>query len=361
MGPRDEIMITGGYGEVGGRISVHLASRYPGRVVIAGRDGARAAAMAERVSGQARGIALDVDDPAAVERALAGVVLVANCVDLREPHLLRAACDHGLAYTDVNAATQWRAARALHSQAQRSGARIVIGTGIVPGISSAMARAAADGIGPLASVQTALLLSVGDAFGPASLEFLLAEAGQGWSVIEDAKERPVSFFSEGQSVLFPEPLGRRRAYRAPFADQFFYPQTLGVRSAAARLAIEPAWAGAAIAGLMRVGMGRWVARDNIRAAIRRAVSRLHARSRGGDRFALVVEARGAHGTFRATLGGHVQAEATAIASSLFARALLEREIDQSGVWFPEEVIDPVRFFDRLRECALGVDQSIVAD
>ena len=178
MGPRDEIMITGGYGEVGGRISVHLASRYPGRVVIAGRDGARAAAMADRVGGRARGIALDVHDPDAVERALAGVVLVANCVDLREPHLLRSACEHGLAYTDVNAATQWRAARALHSQAQRSGARIVIGTGIVPGISSAMARAAADRIGPLAVVSC---VTGGEhSLGLITLEHVLRDAG--WSV-----------------------------------------------------------------------------------------------------------------------------------------------------------------------------------
>lgn len=354
---RDEVLITGGYGEVGGRISAHLASRHPGRVVIAGRDGTRAAAMAERVGNRARGITLDVHDPGAVQQALARVALVANCVDLREPHLLRAACEHGLAYTDVNASTQWRAARALRTQAERSGARIVIGTGVVPGISSAMARAAADRIGPLASVQTSLLLSIGDAFGPASLEFLLTEAGQTWQIVEAGREREVSFFSEGRSVMFPAPIGRRRVYRAPFADQFFYPQTLGVNDAAALLAIEPAWAGAAIAGLMRIGMRRWVAHARFRTTIQRAVSRLRGRLAGGNRFALVVEARGRNGIFRASLADRVQAEATAIASSLFARALLDGEIDRSGVWFPEEVVDPVRFFERLREFGLTVEQS----
>lgn len=361
MDERDEILITGGYGEVGRRIAAHLAPRYPGSVVVAGRDVGRAAAMAGLVGSGARGIALDVHDADAVARALARVGLVANCVDLREPHLLRAACARGIAYTDVNASTQWRAARALHAEAQRLGARIVIGTGLVPGISSAMARAAADRIGPLANVHTALLLSIGDAFGPASLEFLLTEAGQDWVVIEDARERTVSFFSEGRRVTFPAPIGRRRAYRAPFADQFFYPETLGVHTAAARLAIDPPWAGAAIAALMGIGMGRWLTRDGVRDAVRRAVSRLHGGSAGNDRFALVVEARGRGGTFRASLEARVQAEATAIASSLFARALLEGKIDRSGVWFPEEIVDPADFFERLRECALVVKQSPAMD
>lgn len=357
MDARGEILITGGYGEVGGRISAHLAGRYPGRVVIAGRDGARAAAMAERVAGQARGIALDVHDSGAVARALVGVALVANCVDLRKPHLLHAVCANGLAYTDINASTQWRVARALHAEAERSGARIVIGTGLVPGISSAMARAAAERVGPLTSVHTALLLSIGDAFGPGSLEYLLAEASQSQVVIEDGLERTVSFFSEGRSVQFPAPIGLRRAYRAPFADQLFYPQTLGVQSASARLAIEQAWAGAAIAGLMKLGLGRSVAFEAVRGVIRRLVARLHGRSQGGDRFALVVEARGAGSGLRATLGGRVQAEATAIASSLFAHSLFEGEIDRSGVWFPEEVVDSARFLERLRGYGIAVELS----
>lgn len=223
-----------------------------------------------------------------------------------------------------------------------------------------MVRAAADQIGPLASAQTALLLSIGDSFGPASLEFLLAEAGRDWTVIGNGRERTVSFFSDGRIVTFPAPIGHRRAYRASSADQHFYPETFGVQTAAAWLAIEPPWVCAGIAALMRVGMGRWVARENVRAAIRRVVPRLHGSSAGGDCFALVVEAQGQGRTFRATLGGRVQAEATAVASSLFARALLVREIARGGVWFPEEVVDPIRFFERLREYALGVEQTIAA-
>jgi saccharopine dehydrogenase-like NADP-dependent oxidoreductase len=112
---------------------------------------------------------------------------------------------------------------------------------------------------------------------------------------------------------------------------------------------------------MRIGMRRWLTRDGVRDAIRSAVSRLHGGSAGNDRFALVVEARGRDGTVHVSLEGRVQAEATAIASSLFARALLDGEINRSGVWFPEEVVAPAQFFERLRECALVVKQSPAMD
>ena len=102
-------------------------------------------------------------------------------------------------------------------------------------------------------------------------------------------------------------------------------------------------------------MGRWISKPRLRDAILRAVSRLHGRFAGSDHFALVVEAHGRGGTLRASLAGREQAEATAISSSLFANALLDEEIDRSGVWFPEEIVDTVRFFDGLRESGLRVD------
>jgi hypothetical protein len=64
---------------------------------------------------------------------------------------------------------------------------------------------------------------------------------------------------------------------------------------------------------------------------------------GGDRFALVVEARGRGGTFRASL-------------AVRARVARRRD-DRSGVWFPEEIVEPLRFFEKLRECGLAVEQS----
>ena len=46
--------------------------------------------------------------------------------------------------------------------ARASGARLVLGTGIVPGISNVMVRAMADTLGGADEIETALLLNAGD-------------------------------------------------------------------------------------------------------------------------------------------------------------------------------------------------------
>jgi len=51
----------------------------------------------------------------------------------------------------------------------------VLGTGLVPGISSVMVRALADALGGAERIDTALLLGARDASGPASLDYLLQE------------------------------------------------------------------------------------------------------------------------------------------------------------------------------------------
>lgn len=95
------ILITGGYGQVGKRITAELAPAYPGRVIVAGRDVRKAEALAAELGNGVRPERLDIQNPAVVEAALEGVNLVVNCIDLCEPHLLRATIGRGLACIDI--------------------------------------------------------------------------------------------------------------------------------------------------------------------------------------------------------------------------------------------------------------------
>ena len=147
--PRAEgILIAGGYGEVGKQIAGDLAPDYPGRVIVGGRDESQALALAEALGNGTRALRLDIDDPASVGAALRGMSLVINCIDQREPHLLHATIARSLAYTDITAhLTFWRTALALDAEARQSGARILLGAGLLPGITNVLARAGAERVG----------------------------------------------------------------------------------------------------------------------------------------------------------------------------------------------------------------------
>ena len=156
MSKGTDILITGGYGTVGRRVAADLALDYPDRVVVAGRNAEKAARLAGKLGHGVRGRRVDVDDPDSVEAALGGVGVVMSCIDQPEPHLLRAAIGRGLAYTDIAPHLMTRhPTEAMHAEAAGRGARVVLGTGLAPGISSLLARLGADRVGTVESVKWA--------------------------------------------------------------------------------------------------------------------------------------------------------------------------------------------------------------
>ncbi len=352
MSDRRDILLVGGYGVVGRRIAAHLAPRFPGRVLIAGRDEQRAEAFCLELGHGARSRRMDVDVASSIGPALDGVGTVMACVAQRELHLLRAAIERGLGYTDIAPRLAfWHSAEGLASEARRCGARIVLGAGLSPGISNLMARQLAKALGPLEQIETAILLSLGDEYGPDSLRHVLDAVAQPFSVVEDGEHHAVMPFSDGKRIEFPPPLGPRTAYLFPWSDVVSYPKTLGARSAFGRFALEPAWAGT-LAALIARGARRWLTRPSVlegEGGVLHRLTRLYA---GQNRFALLVTARGQGRTLRMSLAGRRQANATAAGAAEFVRALAAGEIEQPGVWLPEEVISHERFFDALASMGL---------
>jgi saccharopine dehydrogenase-like NADP-dependent oxidoreductase len=356
-----DILITGGYGTVGRRVAADLAPDYPDRVVVAGRSAEKAARLAAELGHGVRGRRIDVDDPDSVEAALDGVGVVMSCIDQPEPHLLRAAIGRGLAYTDIAPHLMTRRrTEAMKAEATQRGARIVLGTGLAPGISSLLARLGADRLGAVESVESNVLLSVGDSFGPASRTYLLEEIALPYAVRIDGTELPMRPFAGSARLTFPRPHGKRTAYLFPFSDQVFFPETLGARTALSRLALEPPWLAPLLSGLIRLRVTAMLRRRaGAEERLQRATAWLQRRYEGRDFYGVVVEVLGSRGRVRASLVGHGQASGTAIGAAAVVRSLAQGEVEQPGIWLAEQVVLPEPFFERLATRGLvpTVEQS----
>jgi saccharopine dehydrogenase-like NADP-dependent oxidoreductase len=347
-GAGGDILIAGGYGVVGRRIAASLAPRFPGRTVIAGRHEDRAASLTAQIGHGARARLLELSDRSSIDAALAGVGTVMVCVADHELHLLRAAIARGLAYTDIAPRLAfWKGAEEMNADARRTGARIVLGAGLSPGISNMMAKQLATELGGAERIETSILLSLGDEFGPDSLRHVLESVSQSFTVLEDGRERRAAPFSHGRQVAFPEPVGPKTAYLFPWSDVVYYPTTLGVRTAVGRFALEPPWMGLLASILVKVGVGGALRRPGAPAALVRAVERLRAHRQGADRFALVVTVEAQGRAKRMTLAGQHQADVTAAGAAELARGLADKEVDVPGVWLPEQVVSSERFFAML--------------
>jgi saccharopine dehydrogenase-like NADP-dependent oxidoreductase len=84
-----------------------------------------------------------------------------------------------MAYLDITAHIPfWHQVLAFDEEAKRSGARLLVGAGLVPGIAYVMARAGAVRTSPAERIHTGVLLSMGDEFNPAALDYMLSAASQ---------------------------------------------------------------------------------------------------------------------------------------------------------------------------------------
>jgi saccharopine dehydrogenase-like NADP-dependent oxidoreductase len=270
---------------------------------------------------------------------------------------LWAAIERGLGYTDITPHLTELGRGAAYEKidvaARASGARVVLGAGIVPGISNVMVRALANALGGADEIETALLLGAGDEKGPASLDYFLQELSMSFDVRIDGMDRPTRAFSAPRRVEFPPPIGAQLAYLFPFSDQVLYPRTMGARTALTRLAIEPAWLARLLAAMVGTGASQLIALEAVRSTIAR---RLRNRpSRTDARFALVVRVAYGGRSKGATLLGHAQADAAAAGAAGVARLLIEKDVAEPGAWMPEQIANPSPFLSRLATRGLKVE------
>jgi saccharopine dehydrogenase-like NADP-dependent oxidoreductase len=342
------VLIVGGYGVVGQRIAAELAPEYPGHVVIAGRNETRAHEVANMIGHGARGRKIDITTSTSIADALRGIEVVVSCIDQPNRKLLWAAIERGLRYTDItpHLTELGRGSRLYEIEAAsiKSGAKIVLGTGIVPGISNVIVRSLVDKLGGADEIETALLLDARDTKGPASLDYFLQELSMPFDVWIQGRDVPTGAFTNPKLVEFPQPIGTQLAYLFPFSDQVLYPRTLGVKTVTTRLAISPRWLARLLAAVVRMGLTHLVATETFRRLVAKR-PRTHDQANGAQ-FALRVDVMRGTRSLRATLVGKGQADAAAAGAAGVARLLIENEI-KSGVWMPEQIVPPGPFLSRL--------------
>ena len=138
------VLVLGGYGFFGNRISAALASTASLRVLIGGRDPGRATAAAQALGLQPeQAVALDAHDSnlgASLRRLQVDVLIhTAGPFQGQEYSVARAAIEAGCHYVDLADGRQFvTGIGALNSQALAAGVTVISGASSVPALSSAV-------------------------------------------------------------------------------------------------------------------------------------------------------------------------------------------------------------------------------
>jgi hypothetical protein len=238
----DKVIVIGGAGVFGTRLCVAL-SREPGvDLVIAGRDLAKAQALASRIG--ARALRLDRGDPGLAERLQAEAPwLVVDAAGPFQPDagkgypVVRAALAAGAHYLDLSDDADFTAGiAALDAEAKSRGLVCLSGVSSVPALSAAAVRVLSDGMADIHLIDTVILPGNRAPRGLSVIAAILAQAGKPVPVWRGGALRPEPGW--GWPMRINLGFGRRWASVIGAPDLVLMPQAFKARSVVFRAGLE---------------------------------------------------------------------------------------------------------------------------
>ena len=343
-------LIVGGYGSVGHTIAEELAtaSDGPSSVVVAGRDGTKANAVATEFGEHVSGVAFDLQETDSYARVLEDVDQVVMCVDQSGTAFVEACLERGIDYIDITASDEFfRQVEQLDDSARDGSATAVLSVGLAPGVTNLLTKRMTDQLSAVSEIRIGVLLGLGEAFGPAASRWTLERIGREFTIPAAGGTRSVRGFATPEAIEFPR-YGRRRAYSFDFADQHVLHRTLDV-PARTFLCFDSRAITSAAYGLSRFGVYRPAVEAVGLDRLTELVSTL---SVGGDGFAVTVEVDGQQDSSAKTLmtaiDGREQSRVTGIVAATVSMAIQDTTVPE-GVHHVHEILDAGPILDVLRE------------
>jgi hypothetical protein len=348
-------IIFGGYGVFGSQVARAL-SEWDISLAIAGRDGARAQALAQQLGHDCGALAVDASQADSCRRALAafgpaGAVAV-NCAGPFQrlgSTLLEACLDIGCPYVDI---ADDRAYAALVRGADRRwrerGMAAVYGCSSLPGISGALALVAAEGaVARVRRARVTLVIGNRNPKGKAAILSLLAGLGQPIP----APQGLLRGFRDREVIALPPPFGRRAAFNFESPEYDLFPTLLHTRAVSVKVAFEMRLAtyGIALLALSGIRPGRFLT------SLLERAGRLLGRS-GCSGGAVMTELFFAGGSVRsACLYGTSDGQRmAALPAALAARALCAGDDAATGAMTAYEFLGARRLLEKLVEAGFSL-------
>lgn len=261
------VLVLGADRAIGRCVSTALAADPAVDCVVGGqRAGDLAAhhqlrAFAERIGAHVS--AVNVADGVLLREALDGVFAVVNAtaLDRQGSYALARQCvQHRVHYVDVATAREHVAGiKSLSERAQTATCLLVSGANSVPAISGALVDSLTHEFDRLDEIHVALA-----PFGDrqpwlATARAMSACIGRPMRVRHEGRWRATYAWSEPRNVVFPAPVGRRRAYLSDVPDLELFPRRYEARTVTFRVGLPSHWSNYAIAGLGRLWRRRYLA------------------------------------------------------------------------------------------------------
>ncbi len=257
MGKR--ILVLGGYGTFGRRISRAIAAIPSAECVVGGRRPQKAAPVAgENIAT----ITVNIRDPASLRLALEGVFAVVNTVgpfQAGDYTVAEACAARGIHYVDLaDARAHVENIARLNRRAEQHHCLIVSGAGSVPAVSAALVDLLAPEFDRITEIHSCISPGNRNPRGLAAVRAILSYTGNPIRLKDRGRWRYAYGWSEPEKVIFPRPVGKRRVYLCDVPDLDLFPARYGAQTVTFRAGLELNLFNYGLAMLGRMRRWGWV-------------------------------------------------------------------------------------------------------
>ncbi|GAB2502067.1 saccharopine dehydrogenase family protein [Lysobacter humi (ex Lee et al. 2017)] len=266
--PRFRVLLIGAYGQFGRRIAGELARDPDLQLVLAGRDVAKARALAATLGGDVLATAIDVE-AAALDTAIAAqspelVIHAAGPFQQRDYRVAEAALACGAHYVDLADGRAFvHGITALDARARAARRWVVSGASSVPGLSAAVVAALRPRFARLERIESAISPGNRTERGLATTRAILGYVGRPFPALIDGRWRDVHGW-QSLRCLHDSATGTRWLARCDVPDLALLPEHVpGLQHCDFRAGLE----------LRRMHLGLWLASWAVRVGRMRALPR----------------------------------------------------------------------------------------
>ena len=335
---KDNILVIGGYGQVGRNVCLELAKAVPGRVVAAGRDLEKARAFAETTDGAVQAREVDISRDTG-EDIFDDLKLVVVCVPQEGSAFVESCLNTGTHYVDISELYSFLSTvEPLDDLAESRGATALLSVGLSPGLTNLLVKHCVSQLDSAERAEIYIMVGDGNESGDSLNDLVLNQMTTDIVIPEDGTVGRYKPLTDGKTTTFPDDLGRRRAYRLEFPEPHVLPRTLGVNRVSHRTCTDSRFGTWTMHALQRVGFWTLLRVSFIRSAIKRGL----AGSSGSDVIAMKVIVSGERGgesvTLEAAATGHDMNVNTGRFAAIIAEDIYSGEYP-AGVHHIEEVFD----------------------
>ncbi|OCL26344.1 Saccharopine dehydrogenase [Orenia metallireducens] len=335
---RDKILVVGGYGKVGQVICKDLGSKFPRKVIAAGRNYEKARRFAQKSNGDILPLEFDIFAGKDRNKVLEEVFLVVMCVDQKDIKFIESCLKNGIHYIDITASYNFLAkVKSLQDTAKASDTTAVLSVGLSPGITNLLVKYSKSHLDVLDRVDISVMLGLGEEHGKAAIEWMIDNINTVFKVIKGGGLKEVKSFEDGKRIAFPRNLGSRITYRFNFVEQHILPKTLNIKTVSHRICFDSKLVTRLLALLKKLGFFNLLKVTLFRKMIIKIFEKINL---GSDLFAAKVDALGKKDgkeiKFECSILGNNQSKITGKITSIIANYIYTKKYP-AGVYHIEEI------------------------